>query len=365
METVPESDALDRYESSSPERPVAKTANRRSLIRDRWGTSLSSLDVSGESARRVSMSGESPKHTRVTRNLAASSIAALSTAASLANRKSAEAKSKGHISTCLEVKDGGTVDDIRKFQYVHQTEASEAADAESEEARETSLGGRLGVVPMLQPGDTVRIYVSELIFHRGVRGQTIRIQSNPREGEDATGNHSTNIDSTASKEYDVLGKTACSKGKLVLKDVGGNPFAVIAKRPIRYDVRYDIYAVEPVSPHQKPSNLKIHELKGQENDNLYLWSRVVSSIKGKVSIDMYSGQYGLKTDVYKVEKLKMGFFKAKTTVVSKQGRAAALVKQGTFPDGVQGPAWEGVIGPGIDPCLMVCLIAILDDTKQV
>ena len=165
----------------------------------------------------------------------------------------------------------------------------------------------------------------------------------------------------ASVPYDLVGKTSHSKDRLVLKDRDGHTIGVIVKRLVHYDRRFDIYGVQPISPSQRPAENQ----RTKDGDPLYLRARVIGNLKGKLSIDMFSGSNRFRTDVYRVHKLKTGFLEGKTLYFTKQDRMAALLKQGAFPKGVQGPAWDGTIAPGIDPCLMVCLIAILDETNKI
>ena len=124
---------------------------------------------------------------------------------------------------------------------------------------------------------------------------------------------------------------------------------------------YDIYGVQPVSPFQRPAGSQTTKT----GEPLYLRARVIGNLKGKLSIDMFSSNNHFQTDVYRIHKLKTGFLEGKSLYITKQEKMAALVKQGAFPRGVQGPAWVGTIAPGIDPCLMLCLIAILDETNRI
>jgi len=306
--------------------------------------------------------------------------------------------------------------DLDDFDFVHPRKVDEPA-----------LGGNVGVVPTGKPGETIRVYVAEKLFYSQVKGRTFRMHSNTRcdverwerrqraaklFGDDGRGdlrlrqqhqagamaaveevgsaeelstppppqdqqqqqqqqrqdqrntNFNDGIDSVtleASVPYDLVGKTSHSKDRLVLKDRDGHTIGVIVKRYVHYDRRFDIYGVQPISPSQRPAENQ----RTKDGDPLYLRARVIGNLKGKLSIDMFSGNNRFRTDVYRVHKLKTGFLEGKTLYFTKQDRMAALLKQGAFPKGVQGPAWDGTIAPGIDPCLMVCLIAILDETNKI
>jgi len=306
--------------------------------------------------------------------------------------------------------------DLDDFDFVHPRKVDEPA-----------LGGNVGIVPTNQPGHTIRVYVAEKIFYSQIRGKTFRIHSNKKadvdraqrrrlaqqqqqqeaeeqeeehdgrqqrlheaaageEGEpdappvreisqnpearvggdesgraaDQTG-QGGGAESLPGRNYDLVGKTSHAKDKLVLRDGNGHTIGVIVRRFVHYDRRYDIYGVQPVSPFQRPAENQTTET----GEPLYLRARVIGNLKGKLSIDMFSSNNHFQTDVYRIHKLKTGFLEGKTLYITKQDKMAALVKQGAFPRGVQGPAWDGTIAPGIDPCLMLCLIAILDETNRI
>mmetsp|Transcript_31471 Transcript_31471/g.92297 ORF Transcript_31471/g.92297 Transcript_31471/m.92297 type:complete len:557 (-) Transcript_31471:64-1734(-) len=301
--------------------------------------------------------------------------------------------------------------DLDDFDYVHPRKVDEPA-----------LGGNVGIVPTNQPGHTIRVYVAEKIFYSQVRGKTFRIHSNkkadvervqrrrlaqqpqqqeaqqqeeeqdrrqqqlheasvgeggepamppvreisqnPETEEDESSNRAGEASCVASlsvSNYDLVGKTSHARDKLVLRDRDGHTIGVIVRRFVHYDRRYDIYGVQPVSPFQRPAGSQTTKT----GEPLYLRARVIGNLKGKLSIDMFSSNNHFQTDVYRIHKLKTGFLEGKTLYITKQEKMAALVKQGAFPRGVQGPAWDGTIAPGIDPCLMLCLIAILDETNRI
>lgn len=303
--------------------------------------------------------------------------------------------------------------DLDDFDYVHPRKVDEPA-----------LGGNVGIVPTNQPGHTIRVYVAEKIFYSQIRGKTFRIHSNKkadieraqrrrlaqqqqqeeaqqqedeqdrrqqrlheaavgeagepdaspvrevsqnpetRAGTDASGDQTAGgggVASFSASNYDLVGKTSHARDKLVLRDRNGHTIGVIVRRFVHYDRRYDIYGVQPVSPFQRPAENQTTKT----GEPLYLRARVIGNLKGKLSIDMFSSNNHFQTDVYRIHKLKTGFLEGKTLYITKQDKMAALVKQGAFPRGVQGPAWDGTIAPGIDPCLMLCLIAILDETNRI
>ena len=303
--------------------------------------------------------------------------------------------------------------DLDDFDYVHPRKVDEPA-----------LGGNVGIVPTNQPGHTIRVYVAEKIFYSQIRGKTFRIHSNKKadveraqrrrlaqqqqqqeaqqqedeqdrrqqrlheaavgeEGEpdalpvrevsqnpeigvgtDVDGDQNAGgggVESLSASNYDLVGKTSHARDKLVLRDRNGHTIGVILRRFVHYDRRYDIYGVQPVSPFQQPAENQTTKT----GEPLYLRARVIGNLKGKLSIDMFSSNNHFQTDVYRIHKLKTGFLEGKTLYITKQEKMAALVKQGAFPRGVQGPAWDGTIAPGIDPCLMLCLIAILDETNRI
>lgn len=305
--------------------------------------------------------------------------------------------------------------DLGDFDFVHPRKIDEPA-----------LGGNVGVVPTSNPGETIRVYVAEKLFYSQVKGRTFRMHSNTkcdverwerrqraaqlfsddrdlrlRQHQRQQHHHQQQVEAMAAVEevgsaeevstpqdqqqqrqeqrntnvnddidaatleasvpYDLVGKTSHSKDRLVLKDRDGHTIGVIVKRLVHYDRRFDIYGVQPISPSQRPAENQ----RTKDGDPLYLRARVIGNLKGKLSIDMFSGSNRFRTDVYRVHKLKTGFLEGKTLYFTKQDRMAALLKQGAFPKGVQGPAWDGTIAPGIDPCLMVCLIAILDETNKI
>ena len=303
--------------------------------------------------------------------------------------------------------------DLDDFDYVHPRKVDEPA-----------LGGNVGIVPTNQPGHTIRVYVAEKIFYSQIRGKTFRIHSNKkadveraqrrrlaqqqqqqeaqqqedeqdrpqqrlheaavgeagepdeppvrevsqnpetRVGIDVGGDQTargSGVESLSASNYDLVGKTSHARDKLVLRDRNGHTIGVIVRRFVHYDRRYDIYGVQPVSPFQRPAENQTTKT----GESLYLRARVIGNLKGKLSIDMFSSNNHFQTDVYRIHKLKTGFLEGKTLYITKQDKMAALVKQGAFPRGVQGPAWDGTIAPGIDPCLMLCLIAILDETNRI
>jgi hypothetical protein len=147
----------------------------------------------------------------------------------------------------------------------------------------------------------------------------------------------------------IIGQKVNNKHQMILQDNRGNPIAICMLKP-GFGLRYNIYAFHPIQAGQKATTQKYG------NRSLYQWAecskRWASSSDYKLKI--WNGvEY---TKRYLVESIKPlpGHDKL---LVRSFGIPACLLEQTKSNYGSE--SWNATLAPGIDPCLMVYLIAII------
>jgi len=261
------------------------------------------------------------------------------------------------------------------FEYVHHMKEDEPL-----------LGGKAGIKPGKNPGETITVYVTEGLWSTQIIKKLPIIDDNlPHLATSSFSVRSPSSSLTTEKNEDtkishIPGKSICSREKIVfLSHNSIIAFGIREKKSLQRS--YTIYGTTPIAPGQRPSTdekLEDHYTDldhnyGDRNSNeftddrpkrkYYTWMRAHENLwDNKFSIDLF-GPKGYHKLPFKSQKIKTGFLQPITFLWSKDGHPAMLMRRGYFPDGVKGPAWELTVAPGIDPMLMVCFVSILDETQ--
>lgn len=152
-------------------------------------------------------------------------------------------------------------------------------------------------------------------------------------------------------EANVKGALWSVRDRMTLRHyLTGEPIAVLLKMFGRWERTFKVYSFRPLFLGQVPSN--------QQSDDgrpLYTWGEVIDSA--------YSVQYRMTTldgAVYIADRVGavLGPLQMKLT---RNGRTAAMVGHESMFTGFYGPVWDIQIAPGIDPCMILCFTAIVDE----
>jgi hypothetical protein len=146
--------------------------------------------------------------------------------------------------------------------------------------------------------------------------------------------------------------------KAVLRDNHGQPRAVLLKNIANDSLRFQIYGFELYIPGQWPSS----SVKKNNGRHLYLWGTVVGGgLLGnrmkQLTLWMINGTQ------YKVKRVGRAFIGRQHTLYryrvlsNRNNQVCADIQQ-------QNDSWNISVGPGIDPCLMIALTAILDEARS-
>lgn len=145
----------------------------------------------------------------------------------------------------------------------------------------------------------------------------------------------------------IQGKALAWRGQMVLLDRQNAPIAVCLHEFQLVGLTYNIYTLKPLYQGQSMSD------RNHEGKALYSYAKVVLE---PFSLQKNVFLYNQSAPSYTIH--RVGDLWPKKRAIRRQGVTAALVEGGT---------WEGnwssylvTICPGIDPCLIVCLVAIHD-----
>lgn len=171
--------------------------------------------------------------------------------------------------------------------------------------------------------------------------------------KDTKGNTIANID----------GIIMSVRDRAVIKDADGKPACCIIQKILSAGHSYFIYAFKPYFPGQNPSGEK------QDGKDLYAWAKIwkrLVSITAEYNICM-----AVSDDEY--QEPEDGLFKAVAPSmtspklqVKKDGRGCALVERKVIDFGelIDMNGWVVTISKGIDPILMIALVAVADSASD-
>jgi hypothetical protein len=163
----------------------------------------------------------------------------------------------------------------------------------------------------------------------------------------------------------MKGKVWALRDQMTLLDGSGRPIAVCLRKFALLQEIFKIYTLHPVYPGQSPSENKY------EGRALYTYAevkRVPFSIVQEVRfetdrIPKYGGQQQHQQPPTPVSMTiaRSSFMPKKRTVFYRQ-RPAALMEGGNWNGHFN--SYKVTVGPGIDPCLIICLTAICDEMDE-
>jgi uncharacterized protein YxjI len=161
----------------------------------------------------------------------------------------------------------------------------------------------------------------------------------------------------------MLGKVWALRDQMTLLDGNGRPIAVCLRQFAFWQKIFIIYTLHPVYPGQSPSR---HDYEGHA---LYAYAevrRVPFSIVQEVTfatdrIPKYRGQQYSPPAPVTMTITRTSFIPKKRTVFYRQ-RPAALMEGGNWNGHFN--SYKVTVGPGIDPCLIICLTAICDEMDE-
>lgn len=153
-------------------------------------------------------------------------------------------------------------------------------------------------------------------------------------------------------EADIKGLTFTFRDRMVLRDAKGAVIGVMVQMPFRLQQTFKIYGIRPFRKGQAPSG------QTYKNKALYPWA-VISGEYMSVQrvMTMADGTTYVADQVG-------GFLGPQHMSLTCNGKVCASVKQTNWAANVGGTLWDMTIGPGVDPCLICCFIAAVDEMKE-
>jgi hypothetical protein len=152
-------------------------------------------------------------------------------------------------------------------------------------------------------------------------------------------------DQESAKRIQIIGQTH----QMVLHDDSRKPIAACMWKP-GFGYRYILYAFHPIQVGQQASTQK------HNNRSLYQWAECSKRcMSSSYKLKIWNGTEYTKR--YLVESIKPLFENFDKLLVRSFGIPACLFEQTKFFYGSE--SWNGTVAPGIDPYLMVYLIAII------
>jgi hypothetical protein len=242
--------------------------------------------------------------------------------------------------------DSKSIEDIEKFEHVHEAEESPVG---------TSMGSKAGFTTL--GNGTQKLYVTEKLFahaftdvlHFPKCPDTIRVITPLPDKK---------------KKIAITAKTANTKNRVTLLSQKGEALGVVQQAIHLTKQTYHIYGLDPLQKGEKRHHAAPVDKVHHQGRALFPYGVVEVKSGDDVSLNVYQPSAGAyRPDVYTLERLSTksgGWFSTKPFLVKRLGIPAALLRKGDFPDGITGPAWDATVAPGIDPILIVGLIAIMD-----
>jgi len=191
-------------------------------------------------------------------------------------------------------------------------------------------------------------------------------------------------------EANVKGKVWSARNRMVLRNLQGVPIGVMLKMYGRFERTFKIYGFTPLYAGQVPSKQHGEEFGRQL---LYTWAEVVDPAYSiTYTMKTYDGSFYVADRVgavmgptrMRVSKNGGTFLRTRFVFVMPYLSArlilfpfflffsrvdlftvfCAMVEHESFFSGLNGPVWDLRIAPGIDPCLVICFTAIVDELME-
>jgi len=151
-------------------------------------------------------------------------------------------------------------------------------------------------------------------------------------------------------EANVEGVTFSFRNKMILRNSRFEPIGVMIKQWGRFEKTFKIFGFKPFYVGQPPSG-EFHD----DGRPLFTWAECVDKAFS-VRYTMRTGD-GATFVADRVGKV-MGKMQMK---LSRDGRACAMIVHEPNFLSFRGPVWDLQIAPGIDPCMIICFTAIVDE----
>lgn len=142
----------------------------------------------------------------------------------------------------------------------------------------------------------------------------------------------------------------------ILRDGKGYPVAVCVSAFSVVQKKFRIYGLRPIYQEQKPSRRF-----AKEGMKLYKWAEV-KHISGSsfYTMTVWNGEKYIKA--YKAES-QLDSETQETIKVVKNEKKCATLRRGV-QGMMQGHEWKLRLKPQTDPCLMFCLVTLIDELKS-
>jgi hypothetical protein len=153
-------------------------------------------------------------------------------------------------------------------------------------------------------------------------------------------------------EVDIKGQVLTLRDRMVLIDSKGAVIGVMLRMFLRLQQTFKIYGLRPFKEGQAPSD-QVHEGKA-----LYAWAEVLEKFMSVQRImTMADGTKYVADQVG-------SYLGPQHLRLTRNGKVCASAKQLNWAADFGGTSWDITIGPGADPCLICCFIAVIDEMKE-
>jgi hypothetical protein len=153
----------------------------------------------------------------------------------------------------------------------------------------------------------------------------------------------------------IKGKALSLRDKMVLEDGNGSPIAICMRTLLKLVPTFRIYSFVPIIEGQSPSDEKHCDRP------LYVWAECINQpLSVQYTLALWNGTNFARTFVSD----KVGpVFGLQNVLVSKYDQPVCMMLQTRF-EFCQGQVWKVTVAPGVDPCLMICFVAIIDEMME-
>jgi outer membrane protein assembly factor BamB len=139
------------------------------------------------------------------------------------------------------------------------------------------------------------------------------------------------------------------RGRYFLRNKDGEAIGVTIPMLGRMPRTLKIYGFEPYTQGQKPSKKQLHEGK-----TLYPWAEVVDqkySVQTKMTMADGTIYIANRIGAYKLS-------------VTRNGQVCASLRSQQFFRNFEKLKWDVIIGPGIDPCLIIAFVTCVNALRK-
>lgn len=153
-------------------------------------------------------------------------------------------------------------------------------------------------------------------------------------------------------EADIKGQTFTFHDRMVLRDSKGAVIGVMLKFSRRMQETIKIYGLRAFREGQAPSDQKY------KINDLYLWAEISEHFMSAQHVMTMAD--GTEYVVDRVDE----FPDPQKMRLTCNGIVCAGAQQTKWTPDFEGKSWEITVGPGVDPCLICCFMAAVDEMKE-